>query len=98
MCSTPRGDDHEFALIDPQVSIAQPDQQTALEHEEQLILVSVVVPDKLALELDQLELHVVDLVGDLGAPVVLKRFQLPGDIDRLYHVAIVSVSAPLGSV
>ncbi len=64
-------DDRELALVQPQVAVAQLDEQSPLDDEEQLILVFVPMPDELAFELDQLDIRVVQLARDLGTPVVL---------------------------
>jgi hypothetical protein len=56
-------------------------------HPEQLVLFIMMVPDKLTLDLDQLNQMVVDSSGDLLAPLLLKQRKLLIDI-HLIHGAI----------
>lgn len=62
-------DDDELALADLNVTLAELHGEPAFDHEEQLILALVMVPYELALELDELDVGVIDLADDLGAPV-----------------------------
>src|SRR5450755_3235577 len=55
-----RDDDH-LALLDPLVAVAEMHQKPALDDEEELVLLLVVVPHERALNLDELDLEVVDL-------------------------------------
>jgi hypothetical protein len=55
----------------------------------------VVVPDELALELDDLDVGVVQLGDDLGAPGLVEERELLGDLDLLEHcVSIVRGETP----
>src|SRR5262249_42956169 len=61
-----------------------------LDHQEQLVLVLVMVPEELALELDQLDLLAVQLADDLGTPLVLEPGELFADVhffDRTHGMA-----------
>ena len=72
------GDHNEFALADLDFPIAQAHPQPPLYHQKQLVLDIVVVPDELAFEFYELNLKVVNLRGDFGAPVVLNQAELFG--------------------
>jgi hypothetical protein len=73
--------DEEFALFQPNVPVAKLHAKAALDHQEQLVLVIVVVPDELALEFDQLDELAVQLASDLRLPVGGEAGKLVAEID-----------------
>jgi len=74
-------DDKHFALFNRDLAVAEPDLHFALDDDERLIGVVVLMPDKVTLELDQLELVVVQLSNHLGRPVFGKEGKLLGEIN-----------------
>jgi hypothetical protein len=68
-------------------SIAKIDPQNTVDHYEGLIRILVVVPNKIALQLHDLELVVVHFGNDLGLPLFVKQLELLVEIDwRVAHV------------
>ena len=66
MMNSPRPDDLSFL-------IAKLHPQAARYHKEELIFFIMAVPDELALELDQFDLHIVDVACNSWRPGFLKR-------------------------
>ena len=73
-------DDDELALLDDLVPIAKLHQQAALVHQEQFVLAPVKAPGELARELGELDLHVVNLTGDLRRPGLLELPERVGQV------------------
>src|SRR5436190_14260382 len=65
-------DHDELAFLDDLVPIAELHQQPALVHEEKFVLALMKAPDELARELGKLDLHIVNLTGDLRRPGVVE--------------------------
>jgi hypothetical protein len=61
------------------------DPEAAAHHQEELVLVRVMVPDELALELRELHFLPVELADEPGPPVLADRRELGGEIDLLDH-------------
>src|SRR5262245_3789913 len=78
------GDDQEFALFEPDVPIPELHAEAALDHEEEFVLVVVVVPDERPLELHQLHLLAVQFTHDLRLPLLAEQRQLLGQVDFLH--------------
>jgi hypothetical protein len=74
------GNDNEFSGADSNIAVAQPYEQLTLRHEEQLVLIFVMMPNELAFELCQLDVGVVQLGGDLWSPVVAEQIEFLLDI------------------
>jgi hypothetical protein len=71
-------------LTGPQVDlrlIPQPDRQLAVDDQEDLVGVGMLVPHELALRLRHLEMPVVGLGDDPGRPVLTQLGQLLGKVD-----------------
>jgi hypothetical protein len=66
-------DDQELALPQPDVTVSELHAEPAAHHQDQLVLVVVVVPDELADELDQLDLLAVQVADHLRTPVVVEQ-------------------------
>ena len=85
---TARNDD-ELAGLDEEFAFAailtHPHAQRAFDDIEQLVLSIVMVPDELALQLDQLDVGVVDLAYDLWAVVIGEQRQFLREIDFSQH-------------
>ena len=84
-----RDDDH-LALPDRLVAVAEVHHQPALDDQEELVLLVVVMPHELALDLHDLDLEVVDLAGDARAAVVVETTEGLGDVDFLRHAGTVA--------
>ncbi len=61
-------DDQELAFVQPNVLIAELDQQASFDDEKHLVFVVVLMPDELALELRHLDVHPLHFADDLGRP------------------------------
>src|SRR5207248_2546684 len=72
----PARHDQELALFEPDVPIAELHAEPALDHQEKFFLLLVVVPDKRALELDQLHLLAVEVPNHLRTPGVAEGSEL----------------------
>jgi len=73
---TTRGDD-ELTGADPDAAVPKPHEKSSLVNEEQFVFVIVVMPHELALELGELDLHVIDLAGNLRAPMIREHRRQP---------------------
>jgi hypothetical protein len=62
-------------------AIAKIDPQITLDHDECLIGVLVVVPNEVALQLDDLELVIIHLGDDFRCPLLSKESQFLPEID-----------------
>ncbi len=74
------GHDQELALLQADLSVTEVHAEPSLHDQEEFVLVVVLVPDELALELDQLDVLAVEFADDLRAPVVLEEGQLLGEV------------------
>ena len=85
----PSGNDHEFAgshFEAPLFSglIAKLHAKFALYHQEEFVLVVVMVPHEFALELDQLDMLAVQFTDDSGAPMFMERGEFVPQGDLLH--------------
>src|SRR5262249_32662723 len=64
-------------------AIAEVDPQNALQHDERLVRILMVVPDEVAAEPDDLELVVIHFGNDLRLPLLAKQGEFLGEIDCL---------------
>ena len=76
--------DEELALGKLDVAGAQAHAHPSLDDQEELVLVLVVMPDEVALELDDLDLVVVQVADDLGLPVVREERELLEQVDLVH--------------
>ena len=74
------GNDQQLAFFQPDLPVPEIHPESSLHHQEQLVLIFVMMPDKLALELDEFDLLTVQLADDFGTPVVVKLGELLLDI------------------
>ena len=81
-------DDQELARAQLDGSVAEFDAHPPTPDEEHLIRVLVMVPDKRALELDELHFLPVQLCDDPGAPVFGDERKSLGEIDRLHEMRL----------
>src|SRR5271170_69853 len=79
----PAGYDEELALLQPDLAIPEIHAESPLHHQEQLVLVLVMMPDELALELDQLDLLAVELAGDPRLPLLADLAELLREVHLL---------------
>src|SRR5205085_4589548 len=67
------------------VTISQLDREVAVEDEEEVVRVVVLVPDELSLNPDHRERAIVEVADDARAPVFVKSADLLGQIDLVVH-------------
>jgi len=84
----PAWNDEELARIKRDDALAEMDFEMALENEEQLVFVLVVVPHELALELDELHVLAVELADDARTPVLRELPELLGEVYLLHEVSV----------
>ena len=72
LCSTPLGTTNISPTLRCTAPASKLDGHLAIKHNKHFIRVCVAVPDKLALNLDELELIVIHLCDDFRCPVVRK--------------------------
>jgi hypothetical protein len=83
-----RHDEH-FARRYVDRAIAEIDPENTFQHNEGLIRMLVIVPDEVALKLDDLELVVVHFGYDLRLPQLVEQFELSAEVDRfIAHLAL----------
>jgi hypothetical protein len=83
------------SLVSPQghrLALVEVDQQLSLEHQEELILVEVLVPVKVALDHSEPDHHVVDARQGLVEPPLAGALDLGGKVDQVgLNVLVVQV-------
>jgi len=79
-------DHHELTFLDPFVAVAIFHAETALNDEEQLVFVIVVVEDELSLDFVEFHALTVEFGSDVGLPVFGDLGELFGKVD-LGHVS-----------
>src|SRR5256885_4653 len=77
------GDHVELALAQQRMAITEVDAQLAIQHQEGFIRFGMRVPDELALHAHDLELVVVHLGNDAGAPLTGEAAEFLGEVDGL---------------
>jgi hypothetical protein len=90
LCSTPFGTTN-ISPADRYLdrAVAKIDPQNAVENNERLIGVFVIMPDKVALQLHDLELVVVHFGDDLWLPLLVEQPELLAKVDGcIIHVAL----------
>jgi hypothetical protein len=75
------GDDEHFAGLQVNGAIPEVDPQMAVDDNEGLIGLRVIVPDKVAVQANQLELIIVHLRNDARRPVLPKLLELAFEVD-----------------
>src|SRR2546430_3607790 len=73
-------DDDELALAHRHVAVTEFEQQSAFYDEKQLVLGVVLMPHELAFDLDELDVAIVELAHDLGAPVLGELPEFLGEV------------------
>jgi hypothetical protein len=81
-------DDEHLPFLDGHIAIPEVNGHFPVQYDEHLIGVFVVMPNKLPLELDQLEVIVVHLGDDLRGPVLRELRELLGEVDCGHHVPL----------
>src|SRR3974390_2448829 len=80
------GNDQEFAFANQYIAVAEAHTQHAFDDQKQFVLVIVTMPDKLALDLDRLDVAIVEFADDAGMPMILEFREFLGEIYGV-HVA-----------
>ena len=86
------GNDEELAFVEFDDPIAKMYRQVAVEDQEELVLVLVMVPDELAFELGELDVLAVEFADDTGAPMFSELLEFPGEVD----LVVLAVAHALG--
>src|SRR5262249_46768095 len=77
------GNDEHLSCRHADRAIAKVDPQDALQHDERLVRISMVVPNEVAVKSDDLELVVVHFGNDLRLPLLAKQCEFLAEIDGL---------------
>ena len=72
--------DEELALVEFDDPITKMYRQVAVEDQEELVLLLVMVPDELAFELGELDVLAVELADDTGAPAIRELLEFLGEV------------------
>jgi hypothetical protein len=83
MLDAPR-DYYQFILREVDRPVAELHAKSPLDHQEQLVLLLVVMPYKLALELDQLDMLAVQFGQDDWRPIIVDLGEFGGKRDLLH--------------
>jgi hypothetical protein len=81
------GHDEELPLLQTDVTLPELHPESSFDHQEEFIFAVMLVPDKLTLELGQLDVLPVQLAHNLGAPVIVEESELFPDIHLGYPSA-----------
>ena len=95
--------DQELAFVEVDLPVtvfrvADHDLQPAFHHQEELVLILVVVPDELAFELGELDVLIVKLAHDFRTPIFGEEMEFTGEVgflhrERLQNGGICTISA-----
>jgi hypothetical protein len=80
--------DQKFAFFQPHLPIAKFHAEPPLDHEEEFILVVMMMPYKRSLELDQLHVLAIQFPSDLGAPMLAEAGKLLAKIDFVHDLPL----------
>ncbi len=83
---TPRNDE-ELALAEFDDPVTKMYRQVAVEDQEELGLLLVMVPDELAFELGELDVLAVELANDTGAPMFSELLEFLGEVNLVVLAA-----------
>src|SRR5262249_13636979 len=76
-------DDEHLACRNKNRTVAKIDPQNAVQDDERLVRVLVIMPDEVALQPDDLELVVVHFGDDLWLPLFVEQLELIAEIDGI---------------
>ncbi len=82
------GDDAELAFAEGDDAIPKVQIELAGEDEEHFIFIGMVMPDVIALKLDELDVLAVEFADDLGGPVFRDKAELLIQIDGRHFVTL----------
>src|SRR5262245_46380044 len=77
--------DREFTLVEPQVLIAQLDQQPAFDHQKELVFRVVMMPDTLRFDLHEFNVRIVNLADKLWFPIIVEPGEFLSQVNFLDH-------------
>ena len=72
--------DKELTFLQGDILVTKLDQQAASEHQEQLVLGVVFVPDELTFELGELDNLVIELANQCGIPIFRDQIEFFGQV------------------
>ena len=77
-------DDQKLPFFQPERMVPKIHSESPLDDQEQLILVLMMMPDKLSLEFDQLDVLAVQIANDPRIPVVVEQAEFFLDVYFLH--------------
>jgi hypothetical protein len=83
------GNNEEFALFEPDPAVTELHVEPALDNQEELVFLLMVVPLEGTAELDQLDVLAIEYAYDLGLPMIAEKGELLFQVD-LFHMRIVA--------
>ena len=81
--------DEELALVEFDDPVTKMYRQVAVEDQEELVLLLVMVPDELAFEFGELDVLAVELADDTGAPMFSELLEFLGEV----HLVVLAAHA-----
>src|SRR5437763_6281313 len=78
-------DHQEFALFQPDVSVAKLHAKAPFDHQEQLVFVFMMMPDELSFQLVELYQLAIQFAGNIRLPILRNLCKLLIEID-LFHI------------
>src|SRR5947199_8552893 len=82
-------DDEKFAFLQPNIPVSKLHPKPALDDEEQLVFIIVVVPNEWPLELHELDQLAAEFTDDLRLPVLGKQRKFFREV-HLVHYSIIA--------
>ena len=79
------GHDQQLPFFQPDLPVTEIHPESPLHDQEQLVFIFMVMPDELALKLDQFDLLTIQFANDLGIPVVAELGEFLLDIHFFHH-------------
>ena len=89
--------DYELTWFETHIMATKLDHQAAAHHEKQFVFVRVLMPDKLALELSELDIRVVEFADNLRTPEVVEESELLAQIHLVHKYRLSLPARPRGS-
>ena len=77
----------KFTFVDEGFAVPEFHAQSALDDQEKLVFVFMMMPDEFALELDGFDVAVVDFADDARVPAIGKKGEFFSQIDRLHDAS-----------
>jgi hypothetical protein len=85
------GHDQQLAFFQPNLPVTKIHAEASLNDQEKLVLMFMVMPDELALKLDQFDLLTIQFANDPGVPVVVELGEFLLDIYFFHRLSTVKI-------